>query len=53
MTQLESGGILTAKSMESFFDASPRLADPKEIRKVRQIFPYTFFPVATIQSEKS
>jgi alpha-beta hydrolase superfamily lysophospholipase len=34
---------LTAKSMESFLDASPRLADPKEIRKVRQNLPIYIF----------
>jgi alpha-beta hydrolase superfamily lysophospholipase len=36
---------LTAKSMESFLDASPRLADPKEIRKVRQNLPVYIFSV--------
>jgi alpha-beta hydrolase superfamily lysophospholipase len=34
---------LTAKSMESFLDASPRLADPKEIRKVREDLPIYVF----------
>ena len=34
---------LTAKSMESFLDASPRLANPKEIRKVRQNLPIYIF----------
>jgi alpha-beta hydrolase superfamily lysophospholipase len=34
---------LTAKSMESFLDASPRLADPKEIRKVREDLPVYIF----------
>lgn len=34
---------LKAKSMKSFLDASPRLADPKEIRKVRQNLPIYIF----------
>src|SRR5262249_5021138 len=34
---------LTAKSMEFFLDASPRLADPKEIRKIRQNLPIYIF----------
>jgi alpha-beta hydrolase superfamily lysophospholipase len=43
---------LKARSMESFLEAFPRLADPREIRKVREDLLYTFSPAATIQSDK-
>src|SRR5262249_2111745 len=35
---------LTTKSMESFSDASPRLASRKRSPKRERIFPYTFSP---------
>ena len=34
---------LTARSMESFVEAFPRLADPKELRKVREELPIYIF----------
>src|SRR5262249_35418812 len=43
---------LTTKSMESFSDASPRLASRKRSPKRERIFPYTFSPAATIPSDK-
>jgi len=43
---------LKPESMQSFLDAFPRLADPREIRKCRTTFPYTFSQEATIQLGK-
>ena len=43
---------LKPDSMQSFLGAFPRLADPQEIRKVREDLPVYIFQEATIQLGK-